>query len=285
MPYTSVFENCKSLEEHELFQSSEECMAHLVDAHSETVWVCSLCPAGPDGNDEVLLDTNVAWQHHNRDAHPEAFPAHQLDQLAGMGERTSLPPMACPLRPHYDETEAQPYDHIASHLHEFALRALPWSDNPNGGSHFNSVASVRSDAEPGIMSRSTIYNDGDDVSEDDESPISKSYAMNQLLEQIFDQAATNLRLEVPEIAQGYQRVLEQLPTLLERARTLGLHLTSEDQHDDKILLARHQCRASTVTISTRTIWMVICVRFSAHEELFTPSRSRWNTYRNGKRKN
>lgn len=237
MPYTCVFENCKSLEEHELFQSSEEWMAHLVDTHSETAWVCSLCPAGPDGNDEVLFDSNVAWQNHNRDAHPETFPAHQLDQLAGMSERTSLPPMACPFCRHYDETEAQPYDHIASHLHEFALRALPWSENPNGGSHFDSVASAQSEAGLGIMSRSTIHNDVDDISEDDEPPMSRSDAMNQLLEQISCQAATNLRLEVPDIAQGYQRVLEQLPTLLERARTLGLHLTSEDQQDDENIVS------------------------------------------------
>lgn len=75
MPYTCVFEGCKSVENNELFESSEEWMAHLHNTHSETSWVCSLCPAGPDGNDEVLLESSAAWQEHICKEHPDTlFP-------------------------------------------------------------------------------------------------------------------------------------------------------------------------------------------------------------------
>ncbi|KAK2596356.1 hypothetical protein N8I77_013250 [Diaporthe amygdali] len=232
MPYTCVFENCKSLETNELFESSEQWMAHLTNTHSETLWVCSICPAGPDGNDEAVFDSNGAWQNHIGETHPDTFPAHQLDQLAGMSERVSLPPMACPFCRHYDETEAQPYDHIANHLHEFALRALPWNDNPNGGSHSDSVASLRTEAGRGRLPRIIIDNDDFEGSDDDQPPMSRSDTMKQLLEQIADQAAKSLQLEIPKLAKGYQNVLEQLPILLDRTRSIGLNSASKGQHRD-----------------------------------------------------
>lgn len=230
MPYACIFENCRTLDTNELFESSEEWMAHLTNAHSETVWACSLCPEGSDGNDEVLLDSNGAWQNHIRNAHPDTFPEHQLDQLASMSERVSLPPMACPFCRHYDDIKAQPYDHIASHLHEFALKALPWSDNPNDRGYPDPVASVRAEDGRRVRSRRIIVNDDFDSSKDDQPPMSRSDTMKQLLKQIAEEAATILRLEVPEVAKGYQGVLEQLPILLDRARTLGLNSESKGQH-------------------------------------------------------
>lgn len=231
MPYTCVFENCKSLKNNEFFESSEEWMAHLVDTHSETCWVCSLCPAGPDDIDEAMFESIEAWQNHIRSVHPDMFPENQLEGLAGLSERVSLRPMACPLCQRSDETEAQPYDHIASHLHEFALRALPWMDNPKGESYSNSVSSLRTENGHKKFPRSTVEDDDNDISEDDQPPMGKGDNVKQLLEQI-DAAMTKLRLRIPTAAQGCHGVLGQLPQLLNDARILGFDSVSKDQHHD-----------------------------------------------------
>lgn len=146
-----------------------------------------------------------------------------------MSERVSLPSMACPFCRHYDETEVQPYDHIANHLHEFALRALPWSENPNDGSYRDTSTSVQTEGWRGKVSRSTIDNDEDHRSEHDGTTLSRNETLKLLLEQISDQAATSLRIGIPEIAKGYQDVLEQLPTLLDRAKTIALDSATKDQ--------------------------------------------------------
>lgn len=147
-----------------------------------------------------------------------------------MSERVSLPSMACPFCRHYDETEVQPYDHIATHLHEFALRALPWSDNANYGSYRDTRTSVRTEGGRVKVPRSTIDNDEDHRSEHDGTTLSRNDTLELLLEQISDHTATSLRIGIPEIAKGYRDVLEQLPNLLDCVKTVALDSASEDQH-------------------------------------------------------
>ncbi|KAI8951383.1 hypothetical protein F4801DRAFT_578590 [Xylaria longipes] len=168
MPYTCIFDDCEQLEE--LFQSSEEWKTHLSAKHSETHWVCSVCPTGSDPglDDEVLFETKEGWKEHAISTHPSIFPLNQLEDLASMSEKTSLPSIPCPLCLHFDPSEADPYDHIASHVREFALRSLPWGSHDHYSNRSNDPDSADSDEAEGrrkFVAGSTVDEDsGDDDS-------------------------------------------------------------------------------------------------------------------------
>ncbi|KAH7311136.1 hypothetical protein BKA65DRAFT_356292, partial [Rhexocercosporidium sp. MPI-PUGE-AT-0058] len=129
VPYTCVFEDCDTPEV--LYGSTEEWMSHLRKTHSRTRWVCDHCLGDGDKN---FYETSKQWESHVIETHGGTFPVEQLQDLASMSQRTMLEPMGCPLCYHNDPSEPNAYEHIALHLHGFALRALPWKIKGQKGS-------------------------------------------------------------------------------------------------------------------------------------------------------
>ncbi|KAI0459790.1 hypothetical protein F5B21DRAFT_454210 [Xylaria acuta] len=217
MPYTCIFDDCEQPEE--LFQSSEEWKTHLSTEHSETHWVCSVCPTGsdPGPDDEVLFETKEDWKEHATSAHPSIFPLNQLEDLASMSEKTSLPSIPCPLCLHFDPSEADPYDHIASHIHEFALRALPWESHDRGSDDPDSADSDEAEGRRRFVAGSTVDEDsGDD--DDVTVPASEKDKLSIRLAEVSTQITSILsnggRL------MRYETKLKRLAGVLDRMREL-----------------------------------------------------------------
>ena len=60
--------------------------------------------------------------------HTDTFKLPQLSSLARLSHRKVLKPLGCPICGYVTETPQPTFDeHITQHLHEFALRCLPWS--------------------------------------------------------------------------------------------------------------------------------------------------------------
>ena len=95
--------------------------------HSITQWVCSECSFDLDSPEATGFATKSECRKHMLDNHSASFTPDDLPVLLNLSERTMMEPVSCPLclnnqnRVHVDRD-----DHIAMHLHSFALRALPW---------------------------------------------------------------------------------------------------------------------------------------------------------------
>ncbi|KAJ8122451.1 hypothetical protein ONZ43_g1361 [Nemania bipapillata] len=83
------------------------------------------------------FSSSEIWERHIRDTHKEEFPSEQLSSLASLSRKLLLLPIACPLCGYEERVEAKTLDHIAAHLHDFALRSLPWDSlsREGGGSY------------------------------------------------------------------------------------------------------------------------------------------------------
>ena len=120
-PYICIFEDCETA--YDLYKSQGEWMAHLKEKHVDTKWVCDLC----SGNDEKhFFDSMMEWQAHVSGLHTGSFPMDQIEELGTMSQRHLLRQISCPLCGHFDPSSSDAYEHIALHLHSFALKALPW---------------------------------------------------------------------------------------------------------------------------------------------------------------
>ncbi|UNI19460.1 hypothetical protein JDV02_005642 [Purpureocillium takamizusanense] len=98
--------------------------------HSKERWVCDECTFESAQDDEFIFDNQQRWESHMRSSHQCSDDL--LTFLGSMSKRTLSELAECPLckrpprrmRPDQD-------DHIAEHLHSWALRALPWNLSPN----------------------------------------------------------------------------------------------------------------------------------------------------------
>ena len=120
-PYICIFEDCETA--YDLYKSQGEWMAHLKEKHVDTKWVCDLC-SGDD--EEHFFDSMMEWQAHVSGLHTGSFPMDQIEELGTMSQRHLLRQISCPLCGHFDPSSSDAYEHIALHLHSFALKALPW---------------------------------------------------------------------------------------------------------------------------------------------------------------
>ncbi|KAJ8130542.1 hypothetical protein O1611_g3084 [Lasiodiplodia mahajangana] len=148
-PYICVFENCESPEE--MFASSYEWMLHMARFHSETEWICRKCTrhSAPDTRDiSISFQTPKILEEHLLSSH-SLLDTSELGLLVDAGKRmTGIQKAKCPLcRPGLvtherdkddDNTTPPPIaghqtgliqleedEHIATHIHEFALRSFP----------------------------------------------------------------------------------------------------------------------------------------------------------------
>ncbi|KAL8327943.1 hypothetical protein RB597_003991 [Gaeumannomyces tritici] len=155
--YVCVFEDCESPED--MFVSTYEWMSHMARSHSEIEWVCPLCVKGrlPDVADDAQaasfpypsqLKDHIVDCHLNMDS---AADVSELELVVSAGRRTvGIRRVRCPLcRPglvtsneDVGGSAAPPLSadqaaglvqleedqHVATHIHEFALHAFPSAD-------------------------------------------------------------------------------------------------------------------------------------------------------------
>ena len=135
LPYSCIFDNCSSSDE--MFLTSDELAKHMQKEHSTPCWTCDYCSTS------TFADP-AEWESHMTQTHAHSFPANQLRILSKMSRRMMLPEMACPLCAFsVDEASLGINEHITQHLHEFALKALPWTTRNQDGS-----SSRKSGAQP-----------------------------------------------------------------------------------------------------------------------------------------
>ncbi|CAM1505022.1 Fc.00g106590.m01.CDS01 [Cosmosporella sp. VM-42] len=144
-PYSCVYDDCPNTDE--LYQTKEEWMKHTTTVHSNQQWVCDECTFHDDDGDgeEAVFEDEKQWKEHMLYCHKDACSVSQMALLASLSKRQLSEPTGCPLckrpngftRPDMDE-------HIAVHLHSWALRALPWDLDGETREMSGSEASVGS---------------------------------------------------------------------------------------------------------------------------------------------
>jgi hypothetical protein len=117
-----------------MYLTSDELLKHLLSHHSITCWVCDYC-ASESGTDQSFIFASVEdWESHMNTQHLTAITQSQLPSLSKVSQRKILEPLACPLCGYVAKHATSTLDnHIAEHLHEFALRCLPWAEDGDGG--------------------------------------------------------------------------------------------------------------------------------------------------------
>jgi hypothetical protein len=109
-PYVCIFEWCSKPDE--LFASTDDWMQHMEEEDAASRWICSICMPSE------IFESAEDFENHS-----------QLPILTEMSLRV-LPVdfESCPLC-RWSEKQSERMqnlqDHIAEHLHSFALRSLP----------------------------------------------------------------------------------------------------------------------------------------------------------------
>lgn len=132
--------------------------------HSVTRWLCPECSCDPDKEEEeeTLFATESDYRTHMLEAHDGSFEPIDLPMLLDLGERTMIEPVPCPLCLHDQSLAHVEHDeHIATHLHSFSLRALPWDFDLDEG-----VASAGSSDPPPDPGHGLLVEDSDDEAAD-----------------------------------------------------------------------------------------------------------------------
>jgi hypothetical protein len=110
-----------------MYLTSAELLKHMLGQHGVTCWVCDHCSSNSETDQSFVFESQQNWEIHMKAAHLASFPVSQLSSLAKVSQRVMLDQLTCPLcgyvTPH---PQSILDDHIAKHIHEFALRCLPW---------------------------------------------------------------------------------------------------------------------------------------------------------------
>lgn len=127
-PYSCIYQDCAN--SHDLYATREEWTKHIRSQHNEERWVCDDCIFESDQDDKFIFDSQELWESHMRSLH--SCPDDRLTLLCDMSKRKLVELAECPLckRP-CGHSRPDEDDHIAEHLHSWALRALPWDLNPD----------------------------------------------------------------------------------------------------------------------------------------------------------
>ncbi|KAK8054405.1 hypothetical protein PG996_013706 [Apiospora saccharicola] len=146
LPYMCVFENCSTPDE--MYLTSDDLLKHVQDHHSTLQWVCSQCVRSPDRSRFSTFHTMAEWQAHTVEVHKKLVPESSLASLAKFSEARVLEPISCPLCAFSSEGLVQKTldQHIIQHIHEFALRSLPWGTRGNDAKSVSNTRTAESDS-------------------------------------------------------------------------------------------------------------------------------------------
>ncbi|GAM36942.1 hypothetical protein TCE0_022r06437 [Talaromyces pinophilus] len=162
-PYTCVLNVCTTPDA--LYRNKEEWIKHMTDDHSHSAfyWECSLC------DDSLQFGSHDAFKTHVIGVHGDAI----TDVLAFVkvcSKPKILDGMGCPLCSvvdfKEDESGEQLLDHVAEHVHSFALSSLPllYDDDEDGkkNAYFETNAYFGdSDENLSVASRGTVPEEKD----------------------------------------------------------------------------------------------------------------------------
>lgn len=219
----------------------------MAASHSITRWSCSQCSSDLDGQDDVAFATASDCQTHILENHSGLFAPEELPVLLDLSERTMIELVSCPLclndrnLVHLEED-----DHVATHLHSFSLRALPWDFDLDEG-----AASAGSGDSPQRPGAQPVLDESDEEPEDDTGDLEEmASTVRGLLEKILarpdgeerisllpatDMAQTsNLLLQIEAWASSAQSTASQKQTcafLLGRVQDNLEKLATEDSRD------------------------------------------------------
>ncbi|KAI0803354.1 hypothetical protein GGR55DRAFT_397189 [Xylaria sp. FL0064] len=146
--YICVFEDCESSDE--MFASTYEWMSHMARFHCEIEWVCRKCTQyqTPGVEDAFIFQDSALLREHILASH-QSLDLSELDLRVEAGKQSAgIQKARCPLcRPGLvslgeDDDMAPPLsdghemglvrleedEHIATHIHEFALHSFPFPE-------------------------------------------------------------------------------------------------------------------------------------------------------------
>ncbi|KAH7460528.1 hypothetical protein FOMA001_g19542 [Fusarium oxysporum f. sp. matthiolae] len=127
-PYSCIYQDCPDSQN--LYATKEEWTKHMKSQHNSVRWACDDCIFESEKDDEFIFDTQELWESHMRCRH--SCPDDRLTLLCSMSKRDLAELAECPLcKRACGHTRPDQDDHIAEHLHSWALRALPWVLNPD----------------------------------------------------------------------------------------------------------------------------------------------------------
>ncbi|KAK2053266.1 hypothetical protein LY76DRAFT_524943, partial [Colletotrichum caudatum] len=124
-PYTCILAECPTPER--LYVTRHEWTRHIEKQHGQC-WKCPACSV--PGKPPVIFPSVDTFLHHLREAHSESINEEQYSTIVA-GAARPVPPgiCRCPLCESSGPADSPDLlDHIAEHLHDFALRSLPWSE-------------------------------------------------------------------------------------------------------------------------------------------------------------
>ncbi|KAK3339887.1 hypothetical protein B0T25DRAFT_512128 [Lasiosphaeria hispida] len=148
-PYTCIFNDCK--EPYKLYSTREQWTAHLRSDHSATHWYCSDCLVHVGAGNDLApyFDSESDCREHLISHHGDSLSPEELALKVKLSGRSTISPVSCPLCLNDgNRVDVEDDDHIASHLHSFSLRALPWDHNLDDG--LASAGSSDSSPTPGL---------------------------------------------------------------------------------------------------------------------------------------
>ncbi|KAI9766599.1 MAG: hypothetical protein M1840_006410 [Geoglossum simile] len=111
-PYTCLFPDCSM--ESPLFATRDQWKTHLrLDHQSSDYWECFACT---DADNAIVFSTHDEFLAHMKELHKDVVSDVDAPRLLDICVRS-------------DPISVKMY-HIGDHMHDFALRSLPWMDTP-----------------------------------------------------------------------------------------------------------------------------------------------------------
>lgn len=151
-PYMCVFDDCT--QPHQIFSSRKEWLAHMRSEHRMS-WRCVVRDHPPQ-----TFETHEDFLNHMAVDHPGKFRKEQLPFIAESSARALSP--IIPACVFCAEESGDLENHVAQHLHHFALQSLPWPEHLDQGSEIingrETNSSTSDDAE-----RETLKDDLNDT--------------------------------------------------------------------------------------------------------------------------
>lgn len=115
-----------------MYDTSNDLLQHFKTEHGVRCWVCDHCSMQTSDFTSFIFETLDEWVTHMNNLHHDTFADIQSVALSELCTRVMVPPVSCPLCGYSTFNPSAILDeHIAQHLHTFALSSLPWGPKQN----------------------------------------------------------------------------------------------------------------------------------------------------------
>lgn len=133
-PYTCILDDCPSPEA--MYRLRSDWTKHIEQDHSKS-WQCQYCST--PGTVPRLFTTVETLTKHIRNSHADAVSdEHIAAAIHTASGPTPFGVSGCPLCDTTGTSDSNMlFDHIAEHMHAFALQSLPWPDDARSADYFS----------------------------------------------------------------------------------------------------------------------------------------------------